>query len=85
MTNEQWLRRHLEEKNIEGVLEPIKVLGVVHIGLHIENIIDGIVLQEEYLPKIVQTFREIDFNNGDTMHYFKHLARAVIASGTLRS
>lgn len=67
----------LEEKNIS--LETWLLKDEGHIGLTIEMLIEFIYsMSEEIVKEIESTFRKIDYNNGDVMHYVTFLAQGMV-------
>ena len=71
-------RRMAEEKGIIDRKFEIEVDGTIHF-MNVENVIDLIEMAPEHEQKhIKNTFSQIDFYNGDLMHYIKFLAEAFI-------
>jgi hypothetical protein len=75
----KWLDTFLEEKKVnldtEFEYQGMECLNII--DLH--SIIDAIknTSQSEQL-KIKNTIVEIDFKNGDVLHFFKHLGNALV-------
>ena len=67
----------LEEKNISAETLLLEEEG--HINLTIEMLIEFIYsMPDEIIEKVEKTFRKIDFNNGDVMHYVTFLAKGMV-------
>ena len=75
-----YIKTLLEEKNIQIDTEiNIEDGNIKHIGLTLENVIEFISsLPKEIQKKIKLTLTEIDFRNGDIMHYFKYIAKGMV-------
>mgnify|MGYP001352870896 CR=1 FL=1 len=71
-------RRMAEEKGIITQSFEIEVDGLKHI-MNVDQIIQLIEVAPEHEQRhIKNTFSQIDFHNGDLMHYIKFLAEAFI-------
>lgn len=71
-------RRMAEEKGIITQSFEIEVDGLKHI-MNVDQIIQLIEVAPEHEQRhIKNTFLQIDFHNGDLMHYIKFLAEAFI-------
>ncbi len=69
----------IEEKGI--CLETNLLESEGHFGLTIQMLIDFIAsMPAEIVGKIKNTFSQIDFQNGDVMHYINHLATGMVAA-----
>lgn len=74
-----WIETFLDEKGIE-VEEVIEVEGgmfgtnFISVGCLVEAILQAPASEKE---KIKETIVKIDFCNGDLMHFFKYLAKAI--------
>ena len=76
---EKWLKTFIEEKGLDLDSEfTVEHKGNIHfISL---DFLVGVILKasKEEQEKIKNTIVKIDFMNGDTMHFFNHLATAYI-------
>ena len=71
-------RRMAEEKGILMKSFTVEVDGVAHM-MNVEQIIQLIEQAPEHEQEHIKfTFSQIDFHNGDLMHYIKFLAKAFI-------
>lgn len=80
-----YIKTLFEEKGID-LDTTIDLEG--HIGLTVEILFDFITnlnLSDMKIKSIEDTYRKIDFQNGDIMHYTKFLAKGMIQSYSLNS
>ena len=76
---EKWLRTFIEEKGL-GLDSEFTVEHEGNIHFISLDFLVGVILKasKEEQEKIKNTIVKIDFMNGDTMHFFNHLATAYI-------
>lgn len=67
----EWLMNLINEKQIE--LGEFVAPGV-QVGDVVQNIIFTTTREQQQIKKVLV---EIDFRNGDVLHFFKHLAQAL--------
>jgi len=75
---EKWLYTLLEEKNIdletEITVEGASGTNFMSVGVVVENIL---IAPKHEQDKIKDVLVKIDFQNGDILHFIKHLAKAL--------
>lgn len=74
----KYLETLLEEKNID-LETSIEVMGASGINyMTVETVVEAIAATSKYeQEKIKHTLVQIDFRNGDVMHFINHLAKAL--------
>jgi hypothetical protein len=78
MKFKNWIETFVSEKNIdiETIIEADGDSGVnfIPVGVLLDAMSKA---NPDHQKQMKQTLVMIDFNNGDIMHYFKHLAKAI--------
>ncbi len=70
------IERMFQEKGID-LENDVEIEG--HIGLTIQMVFDYIYQMPTHIQKkVARTFIQIDFKNGDVMHYVKFLAKGIV-------
>ena len=75
----KYLETLLEEKNISSEANLLENDG--HFGLKVKMLVDFIYsMPANIVKQIENTFRKIDFLNGDVMNYINFLAKGMVKS-----
>ena len=78
MKFENWIETFIEEKNInlDDIFEVEGESGtnIMSYGVIVEHILIAPVQEQE---KIKNVLVQIDFKNGDPLHFFRHLGQAI--------
>ena len=77
MTFNKWLQTFIEEKGVsynDMEVEGPSGLNFIPLSVLIDAIKQASKDEQEYIKN---TLVMIDFKNGDVMHFFKHLAKAI--------
>jgi hypothetical protein len=74
----EWLDRYLDEKNLD-LSQALEVEGpsgwnVMPVAVVVEAIKGAIESEQQQIQRILVG---IDFNNGDPLHFFEHLAQVI--------